>query len=426
MRLFLLVICSLSLASCGIIHRSANVARGIYSQNETHTSPEPEYLMAFAFWSSPEKNVMIDQNIVEKELESAKKPDEALNNITPAATKDPALYLPNGDIFNPVCLLNNIGTIDVPIHPTSDCGRENIHVIENPTQPAAPPVAPPAETDATAETTAEIAPEAAPEPEPQPEAPAVQAPLTDKIFALYNVDPLPAAVAAQEDEDAPAIDPNAPPPISEISYINLGTVQGRFALRTTEKAADGSINSTIGLYDFSIDSAGKDTLERRTTFAAGDRCNGGVTGQRTNDEGTLFFNVKQTPQSLIKTMLYQNDEAIIDKNLTTLEQLDACPECCVGTQDYIDDVATNFTINESYIASLAGKTYKPQKDDEESIQACFDRILDAIYKSGRTQMSHADLEIFIQGINKNCILPTQAPVDEDPTTDDDEEAEATK
>lgn len=381
--LFLLALCA-ALVCCGLIGRTVNVARDVYTEND---APLDDTDLALALAPQPTAP-LITLNDDESSVEGVA---AELNKIKPAAEDvDPALYLPSGEIFNPLCLLNNIGTLEIPIHPTTGCGRDNIHPVT-----AEPQIS------------------------------------EDKkrIFIQYKLDEDPAAKAFREEKEAAekkssstAEDPTKPKPdtstlINEISYVNIGTVQGKFALNSTNVLATGEVETVLGLYDFSIDSESKDTLERRKAFVEGDRCNGGLAEWKIDSNAALHFSIKQSPSSIL-TSLYENDEQLLLTMKPMLEQFLSCPVCCIGTSDFVEDVSSGFTINPTYIAHVEkirketppADTEKPEKTTP---QMCFDNILSAIYNSGRTVMTNDELAAFLDGVTTSCFPNKKSEDDED-------------
>lgn len=403
MRNFMLLISCFPLVCCGLVHRTANVARTIVSENHDPLLKDTTYLMAFAL--SP-ANPVID---VIPQPPPVEKSAEELNKIKPAAEEeDPALYLPSGEVFDPICLLNNIGSIEIPIHPTVGCGRENIHPLT---------------------------------PKPQIS--------TDKkrIYIEYTLDEDPLVKAAKEEEDAKkaaedkknGIITKVPPEkatepvnkINEISYKNLGTVDGLFAIYFINTLSTGEVITSLGLYDFSIDSESKDTLERRKNYGEGDRCNSGVSNLNFESSEELYYSVNHSPQSLL-TLPYIKDEQEILTLAPILDGFLDCPTCCVGTNDFIKNISSGFTISPSYITYIekqriidkeqknlklekldnsAENKEKENKSNKILPQTCFDNLLYKIFKSGHTTLTNQELEDFIKGVENNCYANKKAKED---------------
>lgn len=387
MRNFILLLLCVSVTGCGLIHRTKNVARSIYTENEQveiyenayDVMDDADYLTAFSFfWQSPEPQPVIEENIPVEQAQKDATAAEELNKIKPAAEEDPALYTPSGEIFTPLCLLNNIGTIELPIHPTATCGRSNIEVLDQ------------------------------------------EAFLSEdkKYIAIryrQHQDIAPQGGAESSDQTA------AQTPVHTIKYRNIGTTQGLFALHVVIEKDGTEENSILGLYDFSVDVQGKDTLERRKTLVEGAQCHNGVDSFNIDPNTVIRFASRKTPLGLM-LLPYAHDAEKLAVHEVTLASLDSCATCCVGTYHMVDETPEKFVISPDYItefdqrekakaeaeaASLAAQNPTETSDAVAAAaipeqQACFDRILAALYKNGLKELSVNDLGAFIGGVEKNC------------------------
>lgn len=421
MRVLFLVLMCISLSACGLVHRGANVARAIYTEN---TNSSSDTLMALD--ESPAVPVVTVDGVLPVDDEIPAAPaatdpntaDTTLNAVEPAAAppqeEDFALYLPNGEIFNPLCLLNNIGSLETPIHPTADCGRDNIHPLTEELQLSNDKKTiflqytvdlPPNNEANQGKDVTDVEPHAGNEGAAQ-DSTALETPATS-------------AAPATEKKEVIPLPPQSG--INQISYTNVGTVKGFFAIKITNILYTGEIINSLGLYDFSIDSEDKDTLERKKNYAEGDRCNSSLDSYTIDSTGELRYSVNHTPKSLFLLPYIKNEIQLLEME-NKFDALPVCPTCCLGKYEYIDELPTTFIFDSEYITKAKEniarihkeqaekelrdkeKGIKRKKDEKVKISPleCVDERFIAIYDKGITSLTPAELETLHKAVLIKC------------------------
>lgn len=422
MRVFLLIAMCASVSSCGLIHRSANIARSIYTENTVSSSS-----IIMALDDAPAAPAVTIDGVLPIDDETPTVPPEnlnasgaALNNVEPAAAppqeEDFALYLPNGEIFSPLCFLNNIGSLEYPVHPTSDCGRENIHPLTEQAQHSVD------RKTVFIQYTVDLPPEeekSAEEIEPQA---GEEAAAAKELIQSTQATEQPKEQSPEE-ESKPKTDLPKQSGINQISYTNIGNVKGFFAIKITNILYTGEIINSLGLYDFSIDSEDRDTLERKKSYADGDRCIAGLDAYSIDSTGELRYSVRHTPKTLFMLPFLKNDNQMIEMD-TKLADLPACPTCCLGTYEYIDEIPSTFTFDDDYIIKAKAVIAQAKKQQEEkelrdrengikkkideiikiSPLECVNERLIAIYDKGLKSLAAADVDTLHNAIISKCYI----------------------
>jgi len=137
------------------------------------------------------------------------------------------------------------------------------------------------------------------------------------------------------------------------------------------------------------------SIERSTSkirvlqgFAAGDRCNGGITDARIT-VGSLRYGQNMTPIDFL-TLAEDNPS-----DVQPYEDLEASASSCFGVARFADDRFTGITLAEMPQTHEGGITYK--------YQDCFNKLFIATLASGKKELSISELREFTGDFNTNCV-----------------------
>jgi hypothetical protein len=286
-------------------------------------------------------------------------------DISQPPPPEPAYILPNGEVLNPLCFVNNLAdNEDTPIRPTSRCANERI-VAD----------------------------------------PSVEVPLdpTSHISAFFYIDD--PDTPDETDEHGRPIDLRYP---GFVGYHYLGNLQGFHLFVIVENGGGSGVFSSLALYELTRNDMQEDVLKLRTTIASGDRCNGGVARAQILPDEQIQFEQSITPYDML--VLGGDPERPFLETVDAYEDLDACAACCYGTAIYkagaFDGVKFNDTLAEFLHKNSGDENYTP---DQEK-QKCFDKLVLAHLDRGKLRFTPAEWYTFINHVEYACLGRTDAPL----------------
>lgn len=362
----LLSFCLLIVFACGIAVQDARASGSVYKSAAPSSGlidvvfpwqSEPEISFGQPIPAKPKNNDGAAQNAIEPH--AGDQQDTGKEATDDDSHKSSALETPSGEEFNPLCLLNNIGSLDRPIHPTTNCGRSTVHVSDTPT---------------------------------------------------YTLDSKYIKVEYFDDEDKPD-DPNAAPVHEMLAYANYGQVDGYYLIETLHRDQNGT-TSRLAQYDFGEDTEGKETLEMIKLISEGEQCQGGVTNINVDAVG-YSHDIRMTPYDLL-SMPYRSG---ISPYAVDGRDILACKTCCLGVKNYTNNILTDITLDSDYAEKIK-KEENPLTDKQE----CFDKIITALVEKGRTKLKADEIRTLVRGIEVKCLGRDINAEDTDvpPSSDSDE------
>lgn len=138
-----------------------------------------------------------------------------------------------------------------------------------------------------------------------------------------------------------------------------------------------------------------DELHLLEEMGAGDRCNGGITGDvQQREDGTLVYSRFITPADL-----YASEEMPEDKTLTELE---FCAVCCTGMANYEGEALVSYTLTPQNPFMMAEDYVTEAIEGEGVQQACFNRSLVATLKGEAQTFSKEHMQSFLQKTAQAC------------------------
>lgn len=257
---------------------------------------------------------------------------------TSAPPSAPALMI-EGAPVNPLCFLNVMGESPEAPFPVENCGGENIA----------------------------LNPEAAPGPLDE-----------DYLTAHY--------VISAEDEQYPGV----------VAYRYLGEHEGHDAVLVIQHGGGSGVFSALLLLDYDADSR---QLVPARVLAAGDRCNGGVTGAAIAD-GALVYETDVTPYEMMG-LAGDPERPVIQSDAAA--QLPSCSICCYGRAQFENGEFTGITLDSRLLQGFAAKTYSEEKPAER----CFDDLVKLNIENGQTYLNAEEFASFVREIEHVCLGRTE-------------------
>ena len=126
-------------------------------------------------------------------------------------------------------------------------------------------------------------------------------------------------------------------------------------------------------------------------YAGGDRCNGGVSGEKISN-GRLTFDQAITPYDLVEL-------AQPKAKVEAYKDLDASASSCIGVSHMTGDDKhwTGVSITEKDLTDQQGWTEKFR------YQGCFDKLYRATFSSGRSELDRAGVAAFAHAFTERCV-----------------------
>ncbi len=129
-------------------------------------------------------------------------------------------------------------------------------------------------------------------------------------------------------------------------------------------------------------------------FAAGDRCNGGITDVKL-EQGTLAYGQWISPFDFLQ---------MVDDNpadLRAYDDLDASASSCYGVARYKDGELSGISLVMEERQNLLGDT--PENTQKSSYQKCFNELYSTYLAQGKKDLSIQQLKEFTGEFNRLCI-----------------------
>lgn len=171
-----------------------------------------------------------------------------------------------------------------------------------------------------------------------------------------------------------------------VGYRYVGMYQGHYAVWMVENTGGTGMFGSLVLLDYDA-AAGR--LTTAETLAAGDRCNGSVSGAEINGD-TLIYERDVTPYDIMGLIAGPGTDAA--------KSLPSCAVCCYGRAQFENGALTGIAFDSRLPQALAGKTYGSGQEAEQ----CFDSILKKRFEQNQSYCGKDDFAAFAGTIAASC------------------------
>ena len=134
----------------------------------------------------------------------------------------------------------------------------------------------------------------------------------------------------------------------------------------------------------------------------GDRCNGGISGQRA--DGDYFYYARDLPPGDLLDLATE-----VRLNVTPPDDLEETPESCFASASY------RYSLAQDKEELLSVQLYDEEQEETGAhlrgyrYQACFNKVFNTYLRAGTVVLTPAGVNDFAREFEKQCVLKTAAP-----------------
>jgi len=173
--------------------------------------------------------------------------------------------------------------------------------------------------------------------------------------------------------------------VSYSYYQYIGTQDGSpVVLSYSSGGGTGQFSSLVSI------ERNASKIRVRQGFAAGDRCNGGITGAKISTFGNLSYDQNMTPIDFLQ--LAEDNP----NDVQPYEDLEASASSCYGIAHFSGGNFEGITLQELPKLEEGGIQYK--------YQDCFNKLFIAEWAQGNKEMSVEELKKFTGLFNETCVV----------------------